>query len=239
MDRKKKPDQEYWEESVHTQLSYWFCVIAIGIEFSLGLKHMNEYFGQMCLVEAGFGIIGILFLDLIHGKKFQLYPKPFKKMHPNTFFRFAITFSVIVLIQFIFQIVPLVSSTEMALGVVFCAVVEEYFFRGVLMEPAFIITKKTKTKYTIWKYKKKEGKPKKPDKEITIVEIGTIFLSAAIFAAFHINYYGQPRLLWMVFTGGLWLSFVYWWNKDLTVVILAHFLLNIIFIYQYWMVIGL
>ena len=232
MDRKKKPDQEYMKESVHTQLSYWFCVIATGIEFSLGLTHMNEYFGQMCLIEALFGVSGLLFLDLLHGRK-SIYPKPFKKMHPNTFFRFAITFGVIVLIQFLFQIVPLITSTEMMLGVVFCAVVEEYFFRGILMEPAFRIGEKSKDKFTVWKYKDK------PNKEISYVELGGIILSAAIFASFHVNYYGQIRLIGMVFVGGLWLATVYFWNKDLTAVILAHFLLNIVFVSQYYMIYGL
>ena len=232
MDRKKQSDQEYRKESVHTQLSYWFCVIATGIEFSLGLMHMNEYFGQMCLVEAFFGVSGLLFMDLLYGRK-SIDPRPFKKMHPNTFFRFAITFGVIVLIQFLFQIVPLITSTEMMLGVVFCAVVEEYFFRGILMEPAFRIGEKSKNKFTVWKYKDK------PNKEISYAELGGIILSAAIFAAFHVNYYSQIRLIGMVFVGGLWLGFVYWWNRDLTAIVLSHFLLNIIFIYQYWMVIGL
>jgi len=236
MDKIKKPDQEYWKESVHTTLSYWFCVMAIGIELVLGLKNINELFGQLCMLEALFGIIGILFLDKIHGRKFKIYPKPFKKIHKNTFFRFGITFAVIVVIQFIFQIVPLVTSTEMALGVVFCAVVEEYFFRGILMEPAFKWGSKSKNKITIWKY---SSEKKKPNKEISYIEIGGIILSAAIFASFHVNYYGNMRLLLMVFTGGIWLAFVYWWNKDLTPVILSHFLLNIIFVIQFYQVYGL
>ena len=130
MDKIRKSNQEYFKESVHTQLSYWFCVIAVGIQLVLGLRYINEYFGQMCLLEAFFGICGLLFLDLMHTGRFSIYPKPFKKLHKNTFFRFGTTFAVIVLIQYIFQVVPLVTSTEMMLGIVFCAVVEEYFFRG-------------------------------------------------------------------------------------------------------------
>ena len=239
MDKIRKIDQVYFGESVHTQLSYWFCVFAVGIELFLGIRYINEYFGQMCLLEAFFGICGLLFLDLMHTGKFSIYPKPFKKLHRNTFIRFGTTFAVIVLIQIIFQIVPLVSSTEMALGIVFCAVVEEYFFRGILMEPAFLMAKKTKTKYTIWTYKKKEGRPKKPDKEITIVEIGMIFLSGAVFSAFHVNYYGQLNLILMVFVGGCWLGAVYWFNRDLTPLILSHFLLNIVFVFQFYQVGGL
>ena len=231
-DRTNEPDQEYWTESVHTMLSYWICVIAVGIEFSLGFIHINEYFGQMCVVEGMLGLSGLLFLDLIHGKK-TIYPKKFKKIHPNTFFRFVITFGVIALIQFLFQIVPLITSTAMILGIVFCAPIEEYFFRGLLMEPAFRIGAKSKDKFTVWTYKDK------PDKEISYVELGGIILSSIIFASFHINYYNDTRLLLMVFAGGCWLAFVYFWNRDLTSIILAHFLLNIIFCYQFWMVYGL
>ena len=225
--------QEYWTESVHTVLSYWFGVIAVGFEFYLGYIHFDSFFGQMCVVEGVLGLSGLLFLDFLHGKK-TVYPKPFKKIHPNTFIRFAITFGVIALIQFLFQIVPLITSTEMALGIVFCAVCEEYFFRGILMEPAFRTGAKSKDKITIWKYNPKK---KKPNKEISYVELGGIILSSIIFALFHMNYYSQPRLLLMVFVGGIWLATVYFWNKDLTVVILAHFLLNIIFVYQFYLVI--
>ena len=238
MDRRKKPDQEYWEESIHTSLSYWFCVIAIGIEFFLGIKYIGEYFGQMCLVEAFFGVSGLIITELIHKgfNEFKIYPKPFKREHKNTFIRFAITFGVIVAIQLIFQIVPLVTSTDMALGIVFCAVVEEYFFRGLFMEIAFKAGRNSKSKITIWKYNPEK---EKPDKLISYVEIAGIFLSGSVFAAFHVNYYSQPNLMWMVFVGGCWLAFVYFWNKDLTAVILSHFLLNIVFVYQFWMVTGL
>ena len=240
MDKIKKQNKEYWSESVHTSLSYWFCVIAISIELVLGFQYMDEYFGQMCLVEAFFGISGLILTELIHkGKEFKIYPKPFKKVHKNTFFRFVITFGVIVLIQLIFQIVPLVSSTEMALGIVFCSVVEEYFFRGLFMEVAFKVGKNSKNKIIIWRYKKKEGKPDKPNKEITIFEIGMIFFSGAVFSAFHVNYYGQLNLLIMVFVGGCWLGIVYYWNKSLTSIILSHFLLNIVFVIQFYQVVGL
>ena len=215
---------KYWKESVHTQLSYWFVVFGVGIQLYLGIRYFNLLFGQLCIVEAVFGLSGILLLDFIHGKD-SIYPKRFKKIHPNTFFRFAITFAVIVSIQFLFQIIPLITSTEMALGVVFAAVCEEYFFRGVILEPFFKIGVKA-DKFTVWNKKK-----------MSYIELLGIMLSAAIFAAFHVNYYGQVRLMGMVLIGGLWLGFVYWWNKDITAIIIAHFLINIIFILQFYQVI--
>lgn len=92
--RKKNEINQYWKESVHTQLSYWFCVMAVGIEFFLDFRYLNASFGQLCIVEGLFGLMGLLLLDPLHGKK-KLYPKPFKKIDPNLFIRFVITFGVI------------------------------------------------------------------------------------------------------------------------------------------------
>ncbi|GAJ21009.1 unnamed protein product, partial [marine sediment metagenome] len=128
------------------------------------------------------------------------------------------------------------TSTEMALGIVFCAPIEEYFFRGILMEPAFRIGEKSKDKFTVWKYSPEKGKP---NKEMSYIELGAIVLSSVIFSAFHVNYYNDTRLLLMVFVGGISLSISYFWSKDLTPIILAHFTLNIIFVAQFWMVHGL
>lgn len=233
MNRKKSDKDEYWKESTHTILSYWFCVIAISIQLVLGLRHITELFGQLCFLEFIFGLSGLLLLDVIHGKKSKkiIYPDKFKKISPNLFFRFAITFGVIVVIQFIFQIIPLITSTEMALAVVFCSVCEEYFFRGLLMEPLFKIGRKAKPdqSFIVWGYSPKK---RKSAKIMSHIELFGIIVLGSVFAAFHMNYYGQPRLILMVFFGGLWLGFVYFWNKDLTAVILSHFLLNIIFVYQ-------
>ncbi len=225
--RKNKEVDQYWKESVHTQLSYWFCVMAVGIEFFLGFRYITASFGQLCIVEGLFGLMGLILLDPLHGKK-KLYPKPFKKIDPNLFIRFVITFGVIALIQFIFQIVPLIASSEFALAVVFASICEEYFFRGILLEPTFKMARKARPdqKFNVWK-----------DKEMSYVELAGVIFSGVVFAAFHVNYYGQANLILMVLTGGIWLGFVYWFNKDLTSVILSHFLLNIIFIFQFYQMI--
>ena len=231
--KKNELNQEYWTESTHTVLSYWFCVIAVGTQLVLGLTHINELFGQMCLVEALLGFSSLFLLDLLHTGRMTIYPKPFKKVHPNTFFRFVIAFGVIISIQFLFQIIPLITTVERALGVVMCAPIEEYFFRGVLMEPCFRAGEKSKDKFIVWRYEDKI------DKEMSYIELGGILLSSCIFASFHVNYYNDTRLLLMVFIGGIWLSILYFWNKDLTSIILAHFALNIAFVVQFWMIYGL
>lgn len=227
----------YWEKSSHSQFSYWLCLIAVSIEFFLGMNNLNTYFGTMALVEAGLGLFSLLVLDVIHGKKFSFKPKKFKPINVGeTFRRFAVIFIVIVAIQYLFQIVPLVTSSEMALGVVMVAPIEEYFFRGVLMEPFFRWGAKSKDKIILWNYNPKK---KKADIKISYVEIAGIILSGVIFASFHVSYYDQRNLMWMVFAGGCWLSFCYFLYKDLTPLILAHFLLNIWFMAQYYQVLGL
>jgi len=222
--KRNKLDVDYWKESVHTLFSYWSCVLAIGIELFLGLRHLDELFGQLCIMEALFGLSGILLLDPIHGKK-KLYPEVFKKIHPDSLFRFAVIFGIIALIQFVFQIIPLITSTEMALAIAFCPVCEEYFFRGIMMEPFFKAGRDAPKdeRIKLWK-----------DREITYWEIFGILFSGLLFAIFHINYYGNPNLIFMVMFGGSWFALTYWYWKDLTAVILAHFLLNIIFIVQFY-----
>lgn len=235
MKRNKNEGHEYWDESTHTILSYSFLVLAIGIEMGIGISYITTIVGQLCILESVFGVFGLLFLDWMHLKKFSIYPRRYKRIHSNLFFRFAITFVIIAVIQFAFQIIPLITSTEMAMAIVFCAVCEEYFFRGVFLEPFFIAGKKASPdfKITIWKYAPEKNKP---DKEISYIELFGILLSAILFAAFHVNYYYDWRLIGMVFVGGLWFGFVYFWNKDITAVILAHFLLNIIFVAQFYQI---
>lgn len=222
---KKNTDKTYWNESVHTKLSYLgFGIPAIIIQFYLGFRHLNEQFGILCIVEAIFGLSGLLFIDFLHGQK-SIYPKEFKKLSPDVFIRVMIIFGVIALIQFLFQITPLViRDIEYAMAIAFASICEELFFRGLLLEPFFMLGK-TDKKIQLWK-----------NKEISHIEILGILISGVAFSIFHINYYGNPSLMFMTFVGGIWLGFSYFYWKDLTAVILAHFLLNIIFIAQFWMV---
>lgn len=213
-------------ESVFTKLAYWMGILAVGIQFYLGFCHLNEQFGILCIIESMMGLAGLLFIDLLHGLHF-IYPRNnFRSISPNIMIRVIITFGVIALIQFLFQIIPLtIRNYEMAMGITFCSVCEELFFRGLLLEPFFQLGKSDHKKIKLWN-----------KKEISYIEILGVLISSIAFAVFHINYYGNPRLLFMVFVGGIWLGFCYWYWRDITANILSHFLLNIIFVYQFWMV---
>lgn len=222
-----KEKNSYWKGSIHTKLSYWMGILAIGIQIYLGVRHLDAQFGILCVIESILGLSGLLFIDLFHGQN-SIYPKRFKEISPNLFFRVIVIFGIIAFIQFIFQIIPLtIRDYEMAMAIVFCAVCEELFFRGLLLEPFFSLGRSEPEDKKI-----RLGK----DREISYIEILGILISSLAFAVFHVNYYGNTNLMFMVFIGGVWLGFCYWYWKDLTAVILSHFLLNIIFVYQFWMI---
>ncbi|KKN47246.1 hypothetical protein LCGC14_0664670 [marine sediment metagenome] len=221
-----KNNNSYWNRSVHTKLSYWFVVIAVSIELFLGLRNSTTSFGQLALIEASFGFIGIIFVDWMHGQRFTLSYKRIKfKRSKNLFIRAMTCFIVIAIIQFVFQIIPLITSTEMAMAIIFAAVCEEYFFRGMMMEPFFRFGRTSKDKFELFRGKK-----------ISYIELFGILFSAVAFAAFHVNYYKNERLIGMVFVGGLWIAFCYWYWKDITIVIIAHAILNAIFVIQFYQV---
>lgn len=226
MNKRKNKNQDFWQESVHTKLSYSLAVLAFSIQFFIGIRHLGTQFGQLVLFESLFALSGILFLDLIHGKK-SIYPKRFKPISPNLFFRFGIIFGIIAVIQFIFYYVPItIRDAEVALAIVFAGVSEEFFFRGILLEP-FFRAGVSDEKIKLWK-----------DKKIAYVEIFGILFSGLLFAIFHVNYYGNLSLGLMVIVAGIWLAFSYWYWKDITAVILAHVFLNMIFVIRtYYLVV--
>jgi len=227
MTKQEKINKEFWKYSIHTKLSYSMAILAFSIQFFIGIRYLSTVFGQLCLVEAVFALSGILVLDLIH-KKRAVYPKRFKPIHPDLFIRFVIIFGAIAVIQAIFQYVPItLRESEIALAIVFCGVSEEFVFRGIMMEPFFRLGIKDKKKYHLWK-----------DYWISVIEIYGILISGTLFALFHFNYYENLGLGLTVIFGGFWLGFCYWYWKDITAVIFAHVLLNMIFVIQtYWQVV--
>lgn len=224
--KKNKIDQEFWNESIFTKLSYSLAILAFSIQFFIGIRYLDTLTGQVILLEGIFALSGILLLDLVHGKR-AIYPKKFKPIHKDLFIRFAIIFGIIAVIQFVFQYVPItIRDAELAMAIVFAGVSEEFVFRGIAMEPFFRWGIDDK-KLHLWK-----------DKWISYMEIYGIVISGTIFALFHWNYYGSLSMGLMVIVGGFWLSFTYFYWKDLTSVILAHVFLNLIFVIQtYWLVV--
>jgi membrane protease YdiL (CAAX protease family) len=131
------------------------------------------------------------------------------------------------LIQAAVQFIPMtVKEPEIALAVIFAGPSEENFFRGVLISIVIASFSKVGFKIKILK------------KEISIWELFGIILVSLFFGAIHVNYYNDLSLLLGTVLCGFWLGITYWYFDDLTAVILAHFLLNLIVIWQTFYLIG-
>lgn len=215
-------------ESIHTKISYYAGILAFIGQFIIGIPHLfdsninDQIFGRLCLLEGSMALIGIFFIDLVRGNGIQLKPDNFRKNNPLTFMRFVIIFVIMIGIQFITQFIPLtIRSYERALAIIFCGVSEELFFRGFLISLFIRMGKNSNVKFRITK-----------KKEISIIEIMGILVSAVLFALIHANYYNNLAMLISVFVAGLGAGICFWIWEDLTACILAHLLLNIVAVGQ-------
>lgn len=221
-------------DTIHTKLSYYLILISIVFELYLGFKYFNSpdtddsLFGFITLTEGLIAAIGLFLTDPLSGHRLHLKPKQFRKTSPNTLFRAIIILFVLLLIQAIFQGIPLtIRNEDVALAIVNAAPAEESFFRGFLMS-MFINMSSVMTVKTF----RIPG-----NKEISIVELIGMVISSLLFSLLHVNYYGNMNLMGMVFCSGFALIFFYWYWRDLTANILAHLFLNVWVVGKFfWMV---
>ncbi|MHA1502433.1 MAG: CPBP family intramembrane glutamic endopeptidase [Candidatus Heimdallarchaeota archaeon] len=216
-------------ESVHTNIGYYLGVVAFLVQFLVGFPYLfsnssfDQSFGQKAILEGLFAMIGLFFTDLFLGSKLRFKPKNFKKIHPNTFIRTGIVLVCLIIAQVLTQFVPMtVREESLMLAILFAGICEELFFRG------FIMT------FFINAGKDSQNKIKIPltKKSISHIEIVGILLSSIGFAVMHTNYYNNPQLIFAIFISGLCLGFLYFLYRDLTAMILGHFLLNLICVSQ-------
>ena len=233
MPRQKKNNSLFEPQiSIHTRITYYAGYLAVFILGYLGLRYINDpdpsnrTFGLLTLLESGFCLLSLLFTDAIRGH--GMFPKPFRSISKFLVERTILIFIVIAGIQFIFIVIPFkIKTGEMALAVIFASISEELFFRGFIISFFISIGYNSPNKIRLTK-----------KRSISSIEIIGIFLSSLSFALIHINYYGDISIMLTVFIGGLWLSIMFWWTRDLTSVMLAHFLLNfIVSIQTIWVVI--
>jgi membrane protease YdiL (CAAX protease family) len=208
--------------SIFTKIVFWAGIIAFGIQFYLGMMHVNDAdafgrnFGILALWEASFAFVGILLTDVVRGHGFP--PQQFRDLDPKTLEKTLITFIIIAVVQLAIFFIPLtISDYEMAMGIVFAAPAEELFFRAFLMSIFIRVGYDSQNKIDLF------GK-----KKISYVEIAGIIISSVAFMFLHVNYYGNISAMLTVFFGGIALALIYWWWRDLTVVVFAHLLLNIL-----------
>jgi membrane protease YdiL (CAAX protease family) len=219
--------------SIFTKLVFWAGIIAFAIQGYLGIMHINDAdvygrnFAILALVEAGFAFFGIMLTDIVRGHSFP--PRQFRELHEDTFQRTMITFFLIAVVQVAIFFIPLtVRDYEIAMGMIFAAPAEELFFRGLLMSIAIRIGHNDENKISLGKNKK-----------ISYTEIIGIVVSSTAFMLLHVNYYNNIGAMTTVFFGGIVLAFIYWWWRDLTVVVLAHFVLNILVVGQNFFLVNL
>ena len=219
--------------SIFTKLVFWAGIIAFGIQAYLGLMHINDIdpvgrrFGIMALIEAGFAFFGIMFTDIVRGHTFP--PRRFRELHEDTFQRTMLTFFLIGVVQVAIFFIPLtIRDYEMAMGMIFAAPCEEIGFRALGMSIFIRIGHNDTNKISLGKKRK-----------ISYIEIAGIIITSIAFMLLHVNYYNNLGAMVTVFFGGVVLAGIYWWWRDLTVVVLAHFVLNVLVVGQNFFLVNL
>jgi len=216
------------KESVHTNIGYYLGLVAILVQFIVGIPYLfsnssfDQSFGEKAILEGFFAIIGLFFTDIFLGSKLRFKPKNFKRIHGDMFLRTGIVLACLVIAQTLTQFVPMtVRDESMALAIIFCGICEELFFRGFIMTFFINMEKDSKSRITITK-----------KTSISNIEIVGIILSSIGFAVMHTNYYNNPQLIFAIFLSGLCLGFLMVIWKDITALMLGHFLLNLICVSQ-------
>lgn len=222
----RKKNDEY--DTVHTLLSYWLVVIALGVQTYLGVTYIrseipyDHLFGVITTMEAVFALFGFFLIDPISGYGFKLYPKRFRPINDMTGIHFIITFAGLLAAQYALGQPLTVRDFHKAAAIAFAAPAEEIMFRGLLVTIFMQIS--MISSFTRFKVSEKRS--------IGIFDVFGIIISSLLFMSIHINYYDNPRLMATVYLCGTVLAVSYWAFRDITACILAHMFLNMIVVYQ-------
>lgn len=223
----------YKNTSSLTRIDWLLGFIAFVTEIFLGVTYIfsqsqsDRLFGFITFLEGTFALFGILMIDVIYGKGFDLYPDHFRKMSFRTLDPLIINLVGLFLIQLVLQFPLTVRTWHRALAIMFAGPSEELFFRGLMLAP-FIKWGKDDNKYELSNPISK----KKKILSISIIEVIGITISATAFTFLHVNYYETPKYLIVVALSGIFLGVVYQKYQDLTANIIAHFMLNTIITFR-------
>lgn len=231
-------ESEYFD-TVHTKVSYYLLIIAVIGQLVLALPllffsgNMSEYEKNWRLLALYVGIGGfacLIFTDLFSGYGLKLRKQNFRPFTFKTFVRTILLFFSLIAIQFLSKLVPLsIRGWEIALAGIVAAPTEEMIFRGALLSFFILISSRTE-KRPLFKLpvilRNKEWDDEK--REFSLSILAGIIISGLIFAMYHQNYYGNIPVLLSLFFWGLTLAFAYIYWRDITAVILAHFLINLV-----------
>jgi len=191
-------------EGYHDNISFLASLITILAMLYLGMKYINsaisyeQDWATFAFVHMGYAIVGGLVAPLI----FTGTLKPTKKVDPTSFLRAVIIFVANVWYQkFVFSLS--ITGTDRLIYHLFSAVSEELFYRGFLINLFERIFQELS--WGKW--------------------IG-VFISAVLFMAGHLSYWGDSLKLLAVFGGGLIFGIFYAIWRDLTALMVAHMTIN-------------
>jgi len=219
----KKPpsnaiDNKIAKRGYQTQISVILTLLAIGVMVYVGLRNIGESWGVYALIQAGLGFFGYTFLQMFTGQGFipKEYPnfdsdtviiignQPIKQKYYKTFIMATLFgLAIIIVGQLILQRRLSISTTDQALYFLFASVCEELFFRGLIIELLTVV-------------------------DTIITRIIAIGVSAVTFVIVHVNYYGNDIAVWSVAIMGVVLATDYTIFRNITAVIIIHFIINII-----------
>lgn len=188
------------------------CMFGIYLMYREATDYMKDW-AQYSLVMFLFGITGVITMSVYRNKKLSPADIRFRKTNPDDIYYALLCYIMLLTLQVIVGIADIflgIENVVQILYVIFAAVCEELFFRGAILG-FFVYLSKGYRKYVL-----ASG---------VIISAG-INLSALIFMLAHVNYRGNTINLIIVFISGLILGIFYVMRKDITVNMLAHFMLN-------------
>ena len=218
-------DNSIAKRGYQSKISVIMVGLAIGVMVYVGIRNIGDTWGIYALIQAGLGLFGYLFMQSFTGQ--GIIPKEFPdfdsdtiiiignkpiKMKYLTTFAIATVFGLAITIvgQLIVAYRLAISTTEQALYFLFASVCEELFFRGFIIEAITIL-------------------------DNIATQIMAVIASSFLFALAHINYYGNTIAIASVIVLGTVLAFDYIIFRNITAVIIIHFIINSIGTVQ-WLV---
>lgn len=221
-------------KSAFTKIGWYLILISVLVEFMLSLTYIGSIdpdevnFGFLTLIESSFGFIGLISIDLLRTGKIEINPrnKKFRDIEFNSVIGALILVLTMEAIQFIAQVIISVRDFDKATAMIFAAPVEEVFFRGFLITIFMFFSNNMPKSFD--NLPKITVKQNGRIRNITIIDVLGLFMSATLFMLFHVNYYGNIGLLIAVFANGLVLGGYYLYTDDLFAVIMAHLFVNVV-----------
>lgn len=231
------------KENFFNNINYWFIVMGFSIELFIGLLYYQSsdpydaYFGTISLMQGVFTLLGFVAMNIILYNRFDISYRNLKMPSSYTFPRVILMSGIVAVVQLLIFIIPAtVKDYEKVLAIAFAGVCEEVMYRGLIIGPFIRIRRYYEKKNFNFSFDvgipvilEKKQDNRRIRRTVGIFELMALLLSATIFTAVHFNYYGNFLALLSVYIGGLVWAFFYIYWRDITSLMLSHFLINFVF----------